>query len=32
LLQMAQAARSKAWPQATREIAHEVLTAGGQAW
>jgi UDP-N-acetylglucosamine--N-acetylmuramyl-(pentapeptide) pyrophosphoryl-undecaprenol N-acetylglucosamine transferase len=32
LLQMAQAARSRAWPQATREIAHEVLAAGGQVW
>ncbi len=32
LLRMAEIARSKAWPRATREIAHEVLSAGGQAW
>jgi UDP-N-acetylglucosamine--N-acetylmuramyl-(pentapeptide) pyrophosphoryl-undecaprenol N-acetylglucosamine transferase len=32
LLRMAQAARAKAWPQATSEIAHEVLTSGGQSW
>ncbi len=32
LLRMSQAARSKAWPDATREIAHEVLNAGGESW
>ncbi|SHH22216.1 UDP-N-acetylglucosamine-N-acetylmuramylpentapeptide N-acetylglucosamine transferase [Hydrocarboniphaga daqingensis] len=32
LLRMAQIARTKAWPRATREIAAEVLTAGGQSW
>lgn len=32
LLRMAEIARSKAWPRATREIAHEVLSAGGQTW
>lgn len=32
LLQMARAARGCAWPDATREIAHIVLTAGGETW
>lgn len=32
LLRMAEAARAHAWPNATNEIAHEVLTAGGQPW
>jgi UDP-N-acetylglucosamine--N-acetylmuramyl-(pentapeptide) pyrophosphoryl-undecaprenol N-acetylglucosamine transferase len=32
LLRMAEIARTKAWPLATREIAAEVLTAGGQSW
>jgi UDP-N-acetylglucosamine--N-acetylmuramyl-(pentapeptide) pyrophosphoryl-undecaprenol N-acetylglucosamine transferase len=32
LLKMAEIARTKAWPLATREIAAEVLTAGGESW